>query len=177
VKRLLVLVVALPLAAVLLIPASGSAQSTIEQINRATPQQVTLNVTPRRDRTLPYVFTSTGRVIPPPRYCAPGALPGPSRGTNCLPVLCPPGVTDIRYCLIPGRGVICRGTVTIRVQKRSVTISSRSVQLNSDCTYRSRVTFRTRLRTRIGGLTFQARFGGNTVLNSRNSAKKLVRAG
>lgn len=176
-KRLLVLVVALPLAAVLLIPASSSAQSTIEEINRANPRQVTLNVTPRRDRFRPFTFRSSGRVVLPARFCNPGEVPGTTLATNCVPILCPPGQSDVRYCLIPGRGVVCRGTVTVRVQKRGTTISSRNVPLSSSCTYRSSVTFRTLLRTRIGNLQFRARFGGNTVLNARNSSTKIVRAG
>jgi hypothetical protein len=39
------------------------------------------------------------------------------------------------------------------------------------------VTFHTRLRTRIGTLSFRARFQGNPVLTPRNSATRLVRAG
>ena len=173
-KRLLALGVALPLAAVLLIPASGSAQSTLASIIRAEPQQVTIAVTPRRDRTRPYTFTTTGRVIPPGRYCSPTENPLAGR---CIPILCPPGATDVRYCLLPGRSVICTGTVTVRIQKRTTTISSRNVSLNPDCTYRSRVTFTTRLPSRRGNLSVRARFGGNAVLLPRNSATRVVRAG
>lgn len=173
-KRLLALGVALPLAAILLIPASGSAQSTLASIIRANPRQVTLTVTPRRDRTRPYTFTSTGRVVPPSRYCNP--TENPFTG-NCIPILCPPGVTDIRYCLLPGRGVICSGTVTVRYQKRTTTISARNVPLRPDCTYRSRVTFHTRLITRVGNFRVRARFGGNAVLLPRTSPTRIVRAG
>ena len=175
-KRLLALSFAIPVAAILLIPSSASSQGTLEVIARATPLQVTLTVTPRRDRTLPYTFTSRGRIVPPSRYCAPGVVPG-TGAANCIPILCPPGTTDIRYCLIPGRRIICSGFVTLRVQKRQVTISSRIVSVRPDCTYQSRVTFRTRLRTRIGTLSFRARFGGNPVLNPRNSITRLGRAG
>ncbi len=63
-----------------------------------------------------------------------------------MPVICPPGATDIRYCVLPGRAVICSGQVNVRYQKRGTTISSRNVTVRSDCTYRSRVTFHTRLR-------------------------------
>jgi hypothetical protein len=175
VKRPLVLTLVLSLAATLIYVASGSAQTPIN-IVRGTPLQVTIKVTPRRDRFLPYTFTTTGRVIPPSRYCSPGVNPGPG-AANCIPILCPPGVTDIRYCFFPGRGIICSGVVTVRVQHRGTTISSRNVGLRRDCTYRSKVTFRTRLRTRIGPLTFRARFQGNPAMTPRNSRSTVVRAG
>lgn len=174
-KRSLVLTLVLSLAAALLYVASGSAQTTID-IQRASPIQVTNITTPRRDRFRPYTFTTRGRVRPPTRYCAIGVNPGPG-AANCIPIICPPGVTDIRYCLVPGRRAICSGVVTVRVQKRGTTISSRNVNLRTDCTYISRVTFRTLLRTRIGTLSFRARFQGNVLLTPRNSATKLARAG
>lgn len=173
-KRLLALGAALPVAAVLLVPASAGAQAVLPQIVRANPLQVTLSVTPRRDRTRPYRFTSTGRVRPPTRLCVPGENPFTGR---CVPILCPVGVTDPRYCLIPGPRVVCTGTVTVRYQKRTTTISSRVVALRGDCTYRSRVTFSTRLVTRVGTFRVQARFGGNALLLPRRSATRLVRAG
>jgi hypothetical protein len=175
VKRPLVLTLVMSLAATLLFVASGSAQTTIN-IVRASPLQVTNTTTPRRDRFLPYTFTTRGRMIPPGRYCSPGVNPGPG-AANCIPIFCPPGVTDLTYCFLPGRGLICTGVVTVRVQHRGTTISSRNVGLRRDCTYISRVTFRTRLRTRIGTLSFRARFQGNVVLAPRNSATRLARAG
>ena len=174
-KRLLALGVALPVAAVLLIPATAGAQQTLPSIIRASPKQVTLAVTPRRDRFRPYTFTSTGRIIPPSRgYCTPTQNP---RTAGCVPIFCPPGITDARYCLFPGPRVICTGTVTVRFQKRNTTISSRVVNVRRDCTYRSRVTFSTRLFTRLGTFRVQARFGGNAVLLPRRSATRLTRAG
>ena len=173
-KRLLALCVALPVAAVLLIPSSGSAQGTLPSIERADLRQVTLTVTPRRDRTRPYTFTSTGRIVPPVRYCNPGESPATG---HCIPILCPAGVVDIRYCLVPGPRVICSGTITVRYQKRTTTISARIVAVRPDCTYRSRVTFRTRLITRIGNFRVRARFGGNVLFNARNSSTRIVRGG
>ena len=174
-KRLLVLVVALPLAAVLLIPTSGSAQSTLEEIVQANPRQLTISTTPRRDRTRPYTFTTTGRLIPPVNYCAPGQNATSQR--PCIPILCPPGTTDIRYCLLPGRRVICAGNVTVRYQKNTTTISSRIVDLRPDCTYRSKVSFSLLSPQRRGNLHVRARFGGNAVLLPRASRTITVRAG
>jgi hypothetical protein len=174
-KRSLVLTGALSLLAVLLCASPGTAQTPLN-IVRALPLQVTSSTTPTRDRTRPYTFTTTGRVVPPGSYCGPNVNPTPGAG-DCVPILCPAGVTDTRYCLIPGRNVICSGTVTVRFQKNSTTISSRIVALRSDCTYRSRVSFRTRLITRIGTLRIRSRFDGNVVLLPRNSATKSVRAG
>jgi hypothetical protein len=174
VNRSLVLTGALSLLAVLLCATPGVAQSPT--IVRGTPVRVTSNTTPKRDHYRPYTFTTTGRIVPPVRYCAPNTNPTPGAG-NCLPVVCPPGATDIRYCLLPGRAVICAGVVTVRYQKRGTTISSRNVGVRPDCTYRSRVSFRTRLRTRVGNLSVRSRFQGNAVLMPRNSSRKTVRAG
>jgi len=176
VKRLLVLVAALPVAAVFFIPASASSQGTLVSIQRAAPLQVTARTTPRRDRFKPYTFTTTGRVVPPTRLCDPNAAPG-SGSPNCIPLLCPPGVTDVSYCLQPGRPLICSGVVTVRYQKRTTTVSARNVVLRPDCTYRSRVTFTTNLPTRRGVLNVRARFQGNVVLLPRNSRTHQVRAG
>ena len=174
VKRLLALWVVLPVAAVLLIPSSGSAQGTLPSIIRANPSQLTIAVTPRRDRTRPYTFTTTGRLVVPGRFCNPGENPVAG---NCLPILCPAGTTDVNYCLRPGLGVICTGSITVRFQKVTTTVSARNVFLRPDCTYRSRVSFRLPLRTRIGTFRVRSRFGGNAVLNPRTSATRTVRAG
>ena len=175
-KRLLVLTAALPVAAFLLIPASATSQSVLPSIVRGTPLQVTASTTPRRDRFRPYTYTTTGRVVPPSRYCTPGTNPGPG-AANCIPILCPAGVTDLRYCLQPGRPTICSGTVTVRFQRRTTTISARNVALRPDCTYRSRVTFRLPFSARRGVLRVRARFGGNVVLEPRNSSTHTVRNG
>lgn len=73
---------------------------------RADPVQVTRSTTPVRDRFRPYTFTTTGRVVAPAGYCAPGQSPV---GSSCVPILCPPGVTNIAYCFVPGLAVICSG--------------------------------------------------------------------
>lgn len=180
-KRTLALMLVLSVAAGLVYASSGSAQSagsaqTEFQIVRGTPLQVTNTTVPRRDRFRPYTFTTTGRMVPPGRYCAPGVNPGPGTA-NCIPIFCLPGQTDLKYCLIPGRRTICTGVVSVRFQKRNTTISSRNVALSADCTYRSRVTFHTRLRTRTGNLRVRARFQGNVILEPRNSVTRIVRAG
>jgi hypothetical protein len=173
-KRLLI-TVTLSLATFLLFSSPGGAQSSFV---RAVPLKVTATTTPKRERFAPYTFTTRGRVVPPTGYCAPGASPRPGE-KNCIPILCPPGATDPRYCLLPGPDVICSGVVTVRFQKRgtTTTISSRNVFLRHDCTYRSRVTFRTRLRTRVGILNVRARFQGNAVLAPKTSATHTVRIG
>jgi hypothetical protein len=176
VKRLLVLTVMLSLAATALYTSSGSAQTTLASIDRGFPVQVTATTTPKRDRLRPYKFTTTGKILPPAKYCGIGVKPTPGTG-NCMPILCPAGATDIKYCFVPGRKVICTGTVTVRVQKHGTTISSRNVGVRPDCTYRSTVSFTSRLPTRRGVFSIRARFQGNPVLQPRNSATKTVRAG
>lgn len=172
-KRSLVATGALTLVAALMCTTPVVAQSPV--VVRATTR-ITASTTPKRDRTRPYTFRTTGRIIPPTRYCAPGTNPTPGAG-NCIPVICPRGTTDPRYCLQPGRTIICSGVVTVRFQKHFTTISSRNVGVRPDCTYRSRVTFRTRLRTRRGVLRVRARFQGNPVLLPKNGHTHTVRAG
>jgi len=175
VKRLLVLTLGLSLTAVLFsLPSAGPQPSPT--IVRALPIKLTATTTPKRDRTKPYTFTTTGRLIPPPRFCAPGTTPG-ADAANCVPVICPRGTTDPSYCLFPAPEVICSGKVTIRFKKRSTTVSTRRVSLKPDCTYRSTVTFRLRLSTRRGKLKARARFEGNVVLLPRASRTNTVRAG
>lgn len=173
-RRSLVLTGALSLLAVLLCTTPGIAQSPT--IVRGEATSVTSKTTPKRDRRYPYTFTTTGRVVLPANYCAAGTNPTPGVG-NCIPVICPPGVTDIRYCIVPSRDRVCSGVITVRFQKRGTTISARNVFLRHDCTYRSRVTFRIRLITRRGLFTVRARFQGNAFLAPRNSSTKTVRAG
>jgi len=91
--------------------------------------------------------------------------------------MCLPGATDPKYCVSPGVPKICAGSVQVRVQKKGTTISARKVTLNArkvtlkpDCTYRSRVGFRSNLRTRNGVLSFRARFQGNALLLPKSSA-------
>jgi hypothetical protein len=174
-KRLLIPAAAAVAAAILFSAAPGSAQTQSASIDRALPDRVTLSVTPKRDRTRPFTFTSTGRVVPPANYCASGV--SPSSDANCIPLFCPPGATNASYCYVPPRALICSGTVNVRYQKRNTTISSRSVPLRADCTYRSRVTFKTLLRTRQGVLRVRARFLGNAVLLPRSAPIRTVRAG
>jgi hypothetical protein len=175
VNRPLVLTGLLSLAA-LVLASSGSAQTPIPTIKRGYTVLVTARTTPTRDRTLPYIFTTTGRIVPPGRYCSPGADPSPGTG-NCVPILCPPGTRNPSYCLRPGLSVICSGIVNVRFQKGPITISSRDVPLSRACTYASAVTFRTRLITRIGLLTVRVSFQGNVVLRPLTARDQTVRAG
>jgi len=173
VKRSLVLV-ALSSTVGLLIFSSGAAQS--QAINRGFTERVTNTTTPKRDRLRPYTFTTKGRIVVPTRYCAPGVDPVRGAG-NCIPIVCPPGTTNLLYCKIPTRAEICAGKVNVKVTKRNTAVSSRTVKVRSDCTYRSRVSFRLRLSTRVGTLRFRPRFLGNQVLQPRKGPSRTARAG
>lgn len=182
-KRLITLAV-LSLAAVPMFVLSAGAQSTVTGSDvdaataRATTEAITAKVTAKRDRTRPYTFTTVGKIEPPPRFCAGNTAPtAPTGVANCLPLICPKGSTNPAYCVQPPLGVICSGTVTIRFQKGKSTISSRSVLLKPDCTYTSRVSFRTRSNSRKGVFRVRARFQGNVLLTSVNSPIRTVRAG
>ena len=171
-KRSLVLTAALSLAAVPLFSTLGSAQSTAD---RGYTVGVTAKTTPKRDRSGPYTFTTTGRIIPPPKFCAPGVIPNP--GGNCVPVGCPQGTKNPAYCVKPGLGVICSGKVQVRYQKGGRTISARNYPVKPNCTYRGKTKFRAGQRSRRGTLKVRARFQGNQVLRPKASPTRKVRAG
>ncbi len=142
---------------------------------KAATRQVTSSTTPKRDRTRPYTFTTRGRVLPPLSFCAPGAAV--VLGGNCVASICPTGTTNPAFCKQPARALLCAGVVTVRIKRRGTTVSSRSVSVRPDCTYRSRATFRSRLATRRGTLTVRAGFAGNTLLLPKNSSTRAIRAG
>lgn len=171
-KRLLALAMALSLAAAVSLMSYGTAQSAF--VGKAFTLNVSAKTTPKRDRRSPFVFTTKGKVSPPLVFCSAGVPPTPSK--NCIPLDCPPGSTNARYCVKPGLGVICAGRVTIRIKRRGKTISSKSVGVRSNCTYSSKVTLRLKANRR-GTLKVGARFAGNTVLGAKASATSNVRAG
>lgn len=175
-KRILA-VSSLSLAAVFALSSQASAQFVPPL--RAATQSVTSSTTPARDRTRPYTFTTRGRVTPPPP-CAFGVFPT-SAGGNCVPAVCPRGTNNPLYCIQPPPRVLCTGKVTVRFKKVAgsgvFTISTRIVGLKSDCTYSSRVSFRTRNPLRRGQLKVLARFEGNVFLLPKNAPVRFVRAG
>jgi hypothetical protein len=65
--------------------------------------------------------------------------------------------------------------VTVRIKAGKKTISSRQVKLRSNCTYRSRVTFRLERRLRPRTLRRSVRFGGNAVLSAKSAKRKTLR--
>ena len=173
-KRSLALAAILSLGIALLYATLGSAQSATPA--RGFVDQITASTTPKRDRTRPYRFTTSGKIVPPPKSCEVGQIPNP--GGNCVPRVCPPGQGNPVYCPVAPRSTICSGKVNVRFQKNRNTISSRNVTLRPDCTYRSRVTITGKpTATRKGTFTVRARFQGNSVLQPKNSATRRVRAG
>jgi hypothetical protein len=172
VKRPLVATAALAMTAAVLCASLSSAQS---EIVRASTDKVTAATTPQRDHVRPYTFTTRGRIVPPPKSCAPGQTPSPAG--NCIPIICPPNATSSEYCFGFESSDICSGIVNVRLQKAHRTISSRNVSVMSDCTYRSRVSFRLNLRTHTGVLRVRARFQGNQVLKPKTSTTSTIRLG
>ena len=68
------------------------------------------------------------------------------------------------------------GEVVIQVKALRKTISTRRAKLSSTCTYRSRVTFRSRTRLpKHGKLTVRVRFLGNAVLAPRRAKSATLR--
>ena len=100
-------------------------------------------LSPARDRTRPYRFRLTGRVL----------LPG-----TVAPAL---GCGD--------------GVVSVQVKAGTRTVSTRRVEIRSNCTYSSTVTFRDRSALRTArSLRFLARFTGNGVVAA---ARATTRSG
>jgi len=92
----------------------------------------------------------------------------PFRFTTSGRVRLPSGLTRAQTC--------GSGDVAVVVKAARKTISTRRVQLSRSCSYRSRVTFRSRGRfTRNGRLSVRVRFLGNTVLGPRRAKTVTVR--
>lgn len=163
-KRLLI-VTSLSLVAAVALPAVASAQITITPVATSS---VSSSTTPKRDRTRPYTFTTRGVVTPPPTCSTIGA-------TGCVPLVCTPGVTNPAYCVRPPLVLLCTGTVKVSIKKGSRTLSSVTVALTPSCTYRSRVSLRS--RTSRGSLRVHARFSGNAFLLAKSASTTTVRAG
>lgn len=73
----------------------------------------------------------------------------------------------------------CSGRLSIRVQRRKRTITTRRARLSSSCRYRKAVAFRSirRLRASRGRLKVTIAFRGNAVLSSRRAPRRFVRFG
>jgi hypothetical protein len=71
----------------------------------------------------------------------------------------------------------CRGTVTVQIKAGRKTVSTRRLKLRSNCTYRSRVTFRIKRRLRQRTLKRSARFGGNAVMAAKSASRQTLRVG
>jgi PKD repeat protein len=135
------------------------ARSTSALSFRAATKRVTASTTPTKDRSWPYTFVTTGRVVPP-AYCATGVTPT-AAGGNCVTLGAPR----------------CVGVVTVRIKKRTYTISSRNVGLRPNCTYRSKVSLRSRTPLRRGTLAVSVRFQGNASLLPKAAPTQTVRTG
>jgi hypothetical protein len=184
-KRLLVLT-SLSLAAVFMVSSAAHGQGAPE---RASTQAVLSSTSPQRDRTLPATFTTTGSVVAPP-YCTAGVTP--SAGEICGPLICaagsaggplcvaddgcPAGVTNPLYCVRPPAALLCVGNVVVTFRNGSSTVSSRTVDLQPDCTFRSRITFRSRT-VRRATLRVSVRFEGNDLLLPKSAAVDTVHIG
>ena len=92
----------------------------------------------------------------------------PFRFTTSGIVRMPAGVTRAQGCV--------GGDVAVVVKAARKTISTRRVALTRTCSYRSRVTFRSRSRfPRSGRLTVRVRFLGNAVLGPRRAKTVTLR--
>ena len=90
----------------------------------------------------------------------------PYRFTTTGRLTLPSGVT-------PAQG--CRGTITVQFKAGRKTVSTRRVRLRSNCTYRSRVTFRIQQRLRPRTLRRSVRFGGNAVMRAKSARRQTLR--
>ncbi len=144
--------------------------------NRAQTRRVTAKTTPKHDRTKLYTFTTTGRVIPPV-YCGPTAVPS-IVGSACVLPICPVGSIDPSDCTRPAQKLLCAtGKLTVRLIRIAYTVSTRTVGLRPDCTYRTRVSLKSSSPFRRGALTVRVRFEGNPFLLPKQASSQIVRAG
>ena len=160
VKRLLVLAV-LSVTAVFLVTSVAVGQSGTAASSTSS------KVTPKRDKKRPYKFKTTGSVRFPREFCAPNA---PAR--NCIPLRCPAGVRDARYCARPTAAQVCSGRIKVVFKKGRSTRSSKTVRLKANCKYSSTATIRKKARLKVS-----VRFSGNTILAPSKASTKSVRAG
>lgn len=168
------LIVTVLASAVVVAVTSLASAVPVEQ--RGNPEEVTSKVTPKTERTRPYTFRTRGSVVLPPRWCAPGARPGEAGSrTNCVPIKCPPGVTDARYCTRPTITEICSGELQIKFKRGTTTYSSRRTDLDPDCDYSSSATITRRIRR--GELRVTVVFLGNDFLNQDAASTKYVNIG
>lgn len=72
----------------------------------------------------------------------------------------------------------CSGKVSVQVKSRAKTISTRRVNVRSNCTYSSKVTFKARGRLKArGSLKVTARYAGNQFLKPATAKSARVRYG
>jgi len=97
----------------------------------------------------------------------------PSRDTRAPYRFTTTGRLTLPAAVTPAQG--CRGTVTVQIKAGRTTVSTRRVRLRSNCTYRSRVTFRIKRRLRPRTLRRSVRFGGNAVMAARSASRQTLR--
>ena len=147
----------------------------------ATTTTTSSKVTPTRDETKPYKFKTTGAITAPGGYCTTVAA-----SAACIPLRCPAGARDVRYCTKPTLASICTGqvrvvfrTIAIKANKelkrkavKAKTVSSKIVNLKSNCAYSSSATIGGKKRMRVS-----VSFLGNTILAPSKASTKSARSG
>jgi hypothetical protein len=78
----------------------------------------------------------------------------------------------VRHSDVLSASRACRGSVTVTAKAGKRTVKRRKVALKRNCTYRTRLTFKSKPAAR---LTLAARFGGNSVLLARSARSRTVR--
>gem|GEM_PF-4917329 len=146
---------------------AGAVLMTSPAFAGTTTSKTTSKVTPKRDKTKPYKFKTTGKVAFPGKFCNPGQT-----AANCIPLKCPAGVTNAKYCTRPTIAEVCTGTVKIVFKAGSQTRSSKTVNLKPNCTYSSSTTIKKK-----GKMTVSVKFSGNAILAASSASKKKARAG
>ena len=130
-----------------------------ETLPRVLPKRITSTTTPARDRNAPFRYTTRGTLTP-------------------ADLQCPANATSTYNCVPFRRVDACTGKVSVRFKQGTKTISTRRVNVNSQCRFTSRVTFqRSRFGTLPVRLKVSVRFLGNDVLLPRSASTKTVRAG
>jgi hypothetical protein len=117
---------------------------------------------------------SAVRAVVVPRFAGRlSARTRPRRDTRAPYRFTTTGRLTLPTAVTPAQG--CRGTVTVQIKAGRKTVSTRRVRLRSDCSYRSRVTFRIKRRLRPRTLRRSVRFGGNAVMAAKSAKRQTLR--
>jgi hypothetical protein len=183
------------LVAGLVVTSLATGQTTLDrQSPKSLSASLSASTDPHHDSTLPYNFTSSGKLKYFSKRCPKGTTDEtycqcpkgttdktycqcPKGTTDKTYCQCPKGTTDKTYCQSTKKADACKGKVSITFKRGKTIISLQRVSIDSDtCEYESSVTFNDPVRAK-GELKVFTRFAGNQILEPENGPTRTVTAG